>query len=1240
MPDIKEHIEYLSQEIGPHPSGTEEEQKAALYITEQFQKEAGLPAAIEDIGGIVDPEIPRMIYGGIALLFALLGLIVPGLGAVWFVGALIGAGLLVADILGHPLLATALGKGVSQNVVAKYEPGSDQDGPTRKRKVVVIAHYDTGKVRQELAPPIVQFMPIVNKAVVIAIIAMPVLLLIKNLLGASGGFLASFFTLLVIVALILSAIPVALGALHRSAAYSEGANSNSSGVAALMEVASRVGRGRMSEADLVEYEEARMHGEQEAVEAGLVPEGAEFVYSTGSEDDLNAAKAAIAALSGKPVSGMTPEDVERNLDMLNARAEEEAQRAQAAEENRAHAYDASTAEEAEGEAPDEALPYEQGGNVIEPDAGLEPESEPIEALEHNETQGAPAEPEPKQESAVPDWFKKAQEKAKKSTKREKPAQRSQYAAAFEAVEAEGSEMFAQAAADAEREVQAASRAAQTAEAERATVYEVHAPQWNTNDADLPLEETQHGQLVSGGSNASLQGDAIAQQHGQDASSSEETAVMAPIGVSEDAFVDGDGTVADLSAAENISNDAAEAAKATEAAGARGKEGNPDPLQQLQPHQTQIQAESLHTGISQHAEAPSGAEQPDESVKSSVPAVPVSADPSATMAAPPIDVSQFRLDAEPVTPSIPMPSFLDPRKVQAEKLANNSAAQRTGNRVDATDARITSLGVVDQQTLVAENPTAQEEEQAAAAEAVPAIPFSANPVNGGQPGSSKQAATKRPILLPNIATTGERQQPVIAKAKQRAPLADVETAGKTAAKSLLSTLPTIGSADVAAEGSSADKPAEDAVKAGGARGKNASLLVSLPSLSGAIKAADSAQEQASTAAQSSLGTAGATGAFAPVTDELVRNASLDDDSDELYVDDVDDSEYDTDFTQTGAIAGPGYVEMPKSRFRRFLDKFHHDKAEDETSAQDWLDVDDQFEARAVGRARGGWESFQDESYGQGGYGADYGADDAYEGDSFHGLDAEPREEAFAGATQAFPPYSQLDQADYQGFNAHVNEPADAQGDFLYVDDAQEMTQGKLPNRQWHGGSFSLRRMENGDLKSEEVSAVAAASAENDAVIDEELEQIYKFRNPEIKTEVWFVALGSELSGNAGIKAFLAEHEHELKGAFIVEVDSLGGGDLTLIDAEGELKPSKPSSRMKRYLRKASQTTGIKLASAPLLWQESAASYATKHGYQAVHLVGMTGGKPAGYAEASDTVEGVDMRKVEKNANYIMELLKNI
>ena len=67
MTDIKEHIAYLSQEIGARPAGTEEEQQAALYITEQFQKEAGLPANIEDFNGVGDPHLPSMICCGARL---------------------------------------------------------------------------------------------------------------------------------------------------------------------------------------------------------------------------------------------------------------------------------------------------------------------------------------------------------------------------------------------------------------------------------------------------------------------------------------------------------------------------------------------------------------------------------------------------------------------------------------------------------------------------------------------------------------------------------------------------------------------------------------------------------------------------------------------------------------------------------------------------------------------------------------------------------------------------------------------------------------------------------------------------------------------------------------------------------------------------------------------------------------------------------------------------------------------
>ena len=42
MPDIIDHVSYLSEEIGPRPGGTEEEQQAALYIADYLQKEAVL----------------------------------------------------------------------------------------------------------------------------------------------------------------------------------------------------------------------------------------------------------------------------------------------------------------------------------------------------------------------------------------------------------------------------------------------------------------------------------------------------------------------------------------------------------------------------------------------------------------------------------------------------------------------------------------------------------------------------------------------------------------------------------------------------------------------------------------------------------------------------------------------------------------------------------------------------------------------------------------------------------------------------------------------------------------------------------------------------------------------------------------------------------------------------------------------------------------------------------------------
>ncbi len=187
-------------------------------------------------------------------------------------------------------------------------------------------------------------------------------------------------------------------------------------------------------------------------------------------------------------------------------------------------------------------------------------------------------------------------------------------------------------------------------------------------------------------------------------------------------------------------------------------------------------------------------------------------------------------------------------------------------------------------------------------------------------------------------------------QQRAPLADAQTSGQLAAKSLLTMLPNI----------SLDAPEDSSA---------------LPVTSAPV----GVQSASTTSSFAPVSAAGMTTTFAPVSDDFYQNVDAD-----SFVDDADDSAYMEHYTQTGAFAGPGYVDMPSHRCPKFLGKvFGGKKKEEEVSTQEWLGVDDDFDARSVGAARGGWESFrqgfaeedgQDYSQGYGeGYGEDYGQD---------------------------------------------------------------------------------------------------------------------------------------------------------------------------------------------------------------------------------------------------------------------------
>lgn len=1042
MAELNEHVAYLSQEIGPRPAGTEEEQRAALYISEQFSAEAGLTTAMEDFQCNPDSSLPRTLCSGVAVLVTLVATIVGALAVPAIVVSLICAALAAAEVFDKPVLSRLLNRGVSQNVVARYLPAKSPTRASRRRKVIVVANYDSGKVRRDLNGAMPAVLPILYWVELAMLVVMPLLLAIRMVLAPDGSVLVVFNALLA-VAMVVAVLPVASFLLEKFANYNEGANCNAAGVAVLLEVASRVAAAR----DLPDAPEPTVHGEAAAVSAGLVPEGAEIVYHTGNTSEdlgtsmesaaerLAAAKAAVAALSGKPVSA-TPAEVAT-----------------------------------EDESP--AKGEENGAVEVSPEESLTPSSAAVVVPVAAPAYAAPV------EHQVPEWFKKGQEQAKKPAK-EKPVQRSRYATALER---------------AEEEINARE------EHERRN-----------------LDELSERMRVM---RASVQAASAA-------AGATPTEIM-------------DSVVADESS-EEIS--------APPSASAVNEEASPS----LAPVLPAIEVPAVEAD-----QLPSPSNNTVSAMLADIPAI--ASEPASSETGTP--ASKPVVSAVPAAPVVPQPTD-DP-----------DVTVRDGQR-PLTGATV-AVPPIDLSTSDA--PAAPAGGQRVV---VPSVGEVAE-----TPASAPAAAPRRrrAITLPNIGISQELPRISMDDCQQAAPLSEDRPEHDGRVHDLSAVIPSVTT------------PEPPSAVSGT---REAALLDALPSLGRTTTTTDPALS-GSISLAGTFSSMGATGAAAPIGDELLENASEND----IYIEDVDDSAYVEQITETGAMAGPGYVEMPKSRFGGIFGKFRRKKREEASSPQEWLDVEESFDAREVGAARGGWESFREE------------------GD----IQAYDEEYLDADATTAFSPEFDDDFAE-DGFDAPRS--------------------SHRRGRHFEGGAFSRDQFddesegEENQTSAADPSSVFGEGLPADFVFEPtpEIEQIEQFHSDRIDMEVWFVALGSELAGNGGMKAFMAAHEVELKGALIVELEALGAGELTLIDKEGTYVPKKASSRMKRLVRKAGQATGLKVPEATMEWRNSASAYALKHGQQALHLAGMDGRKPAFFAEEDDVIENIDNDMLALNSDFVMEVLKHI
>lgn len=1053
MADLTEHVAYLSQEIGPRPAGTEEEQRAALYISETLSSTTGLPTTMEDFQCNPDSTLPRSLCAGVAVVATLVATIFSVVTIPALVIALLCAVLTAAEIFGKPVLSRFLNRGVSQNVVAQYVPMKSANRAARRRKVILVANYDSGKVRRDLNSVTLSVLPVLYWVEFAMLVLMPAVLLVRMIMAPQDAALIAFNVVLGIM-MVIAALPVIAFAVEKMSAYNEGANCNASGVAVMMEVAARVAAAR----DLPDADEGFIHGEEAARSAGLVPEGAELVYDAPVGGDLDAsmesasqrlaaAKAAVAALSGKPAG--EPVVVEEVPSAAAPTAEEPVPAA-------APVVGAAVGEMASAAA-----------------------SAALAAMEAEAVSEAPFIPAPA-EPSVPDWFKKGQEQAKKPTF-EKPIQRSRYAAAL---------------ATAEEEIAAREEAQKTAAEE--------------------LSERVRTMRAS-------------------VQAASEAAGAMPTGVIPDAAVQ----AASQSAA-------------------------------LEPV-ARAEAEPV---------APPSAEMP-ASAPVAVETVTAAGAPTAMAPGVPVPVAVPAVEAVPGSPSpIIEPPTAVPSAAVVAPTDDPNVSLREGQRplTGSTGAVPAGLGHIPDP--LAGQPAAGPAGRRLVAPEVEAAPAASAPAAAAAATGRPAPRKRRAISLPDIGVSQELPRISMDDHLQAAPLSEERPSRDGRVRDLSAVVPSVATAP-AITPDVAVPSAESALRS------------ALPSLSG-VPAQSDPGLSGSISLAGSFSSMGATGAAAPIGDELLEAAA----PGEMYIEDVDDSAYVEQVTETGAIAGPGYVEMPKSRFGRLFGKLRSKGREDESTPQQWLNVEDDFEAQEVGAARGGWESFRE--------------DDSYEE---------------MGQTTAFTP-------DY----------------FDEAFDEQEAPRrhGSRHGRPFEGGAFS-RDMEEESFEddgfAEEHPRSRSAFADGlpaDFVFDNDqaTQRIEAFHSQCVDIEVWFVALGAELAGNGGMKAFMETHAAELKGSIIVDVQALGSGELTLIEKEGTYLPKKASSRMKRLVKKAGQAVGLSVPAATMTWMDSSSAYALKHGQQALHLVGMDGKKPSFFGQADDVVENIDGDQLSLNADFVMELLKQI
>ena len=140
------------------------------------------------------------------------------------------------------------------------------------------------------------------------------------------------------------------------------------------------------------------------------------------------------------------------------------------------------------------------------------------------------------------------------------------------------------------------------------------------------------------------------------------------------------------------------------------------------------------------------------------------------------------------------------------------------------------------------------------------------------------------------------------------------------------------------------------------------------------------------------------------------------------------------------------------------------------------------------------------------------------------------------------------------------------------------------------------------------------------------------------DIWFVATGASECGNAGIRAFLGTHRDKLRGVFLINLESVGAGHLSLLATEGESRVLKGDKRIMRLAQRVSSDFHHELGVVDMPFIDTDAHVAMEMSLRALTVAGVDAQRLACSHTEEDQPFNIDASNVQKATDVVTEVIR--